>query len=51
MDTASDKPGDTLNGELPTSDPSENATSMSSPSSAPAPDSKTQAPMDDMDMD
>merc|ERR1712240_337435 len=48
MDTASDKPGDNVNGEVP-SDPSD-PNSMSSPSSAPAPEGKT-AGMDDMDMD
>merc|ERR1711872_801716 len=47
MDTASDKPGDNVNGEVP-SDPSD-PNSMSSPSSAPAPEGKT-AGMDDMDM-
>jgi len=52
MDTASDKPGDTHNGEVPSEDIASDAnTTMPSPS--PAPENKTAATtgMDDMDMD
>lgn len=54
MDTASDKPGDTPNGEVPSEDIASDATNtMPSPSPAPATENKTAAPtgMDEMDMD
>ena len=52
MDTASDKPGGTHNGEVPSEDIASDA-STTMPSPSPAPENKTAATtgMDDMDMD